>query len=136
MKNVYDNWGLSIPKPKPLTSIIYAGVGGEYDIDRKMDDLKLLYRAYVTDSLSGGLMEKNKVIEFLLSIFLFNLLMVGLNSLEFQWTSANPFLKAVVTFAEALGQNFVLNYSYWQKYHHSWRKILMQYSECSFFISH
>ena len=60
------------------------GLGGEYDNDRKMDDLKLLYRAYVTDSLSGGLMEKNKVIEFLLSIFLFNLLMVGLNSLEFQ----------------------------------------------------
>ncbi|XP_022729007.1 protein TIC110, chloroplastic isoform X2 [Durio zibethinus] len=29
-------------------------VGGEYDSDRKMDDLKLLYRAYVTDSLSGG----------------------------------------------------------------------------------
>ncbi|KAK6246772.1 hypothetical protein QUC31_018337 [Theobroma cacao] len=36
-------------------------VGGEYDSDRKMDDLKLLYRAYVTDSLSGGRMEKNKL---------------------------------------------------------------------------
>lgn len=36
-------------------------VGGEYDGDRKMDDLKLLYRAYVTDSLSSGRMEENKV---------------------------------------------------------------------------
>ncbi|XVF05832.1 hypothetical protein REPUB_Repub05bG0207100 [Reevesia pubescens] len=36
-------------------------VGGRYDSDRKMDDLKLLYRAYVTDSLSGGRMEKNKL---------------------------------------------------------------------------
>lgn len=26
-----------------------------------MDDLKLLYRAYVTDSLSNGRMEENKV---------------------------------------------------------------------------
>lgn len=26
-----------------------------------MDDLKLLYRAYVTDSLSGGRMEESKV---------------------------------------------------------------------------
>ncbi|MBA0552794.1 hypothetical protein Golob_023573 [Gossypium lobatum] len=36
-------------------------VGGEYDSDRKMDDLKLLYRAYVSDSLSGGRMEKDKL---------------------------------------------------------------------------
>lgn len=36
-------------------------VGGEYDSDRKMDDLKLLYRAYLTDSLSGGRVEKNKL---------------------------------------------------------------------------
>lgn len=36
-------------------------VGGEYGSDRKMDDLKLLYRAYVTDSLSSGHMEENKV---------------------------------------------------------------------------
>ncbi|GMI96914.1 ARABIDOPSIS THALIANA TRANSLOCON AT THE INNER ENVELOPE MEMBRANE OF CHLOROPLASTS 110 [Hibiscus trionum] len=36
-------------------------VGGEYDSDRKMDDLKLLYRAYVTDSLSGGRMENHKL---------------------------------------------------------------------------
>ncbi|KAM7496381.1 hypothetical protein LguiA_020795 [Lonicera macranthoides] len=35
--------------------------GGEYDADRKMDDLKLLYRAYVTDSLSTGRMEENKL---------------------------------------------------------------------------
>ncbi|GMJ14847.1 ARABIDOPSIS THALIANA TRANSLOCON AT THE INNER ENVELOPE MEMBRANE OF CHLOROPLASTS 110 [Hibiscus trionum] len=36
-------------------------VGGDYDSDRKMDDLKLLYRAYVTDSLSGGRMENHKL---------------------------------------------------------------------------
>lgn len=53
------------------------GLGGEYDSDRKMDDLKLLYRAYVTDSLSGGRMEKNKVIEFL-SLFMFDLLIVSI----------------------------------------------------------
>ncbi|KAH6814210.1 translocon at the inner envelope membrane of chloroplasts 110 [Perilla frutescens var. frutescens] len=36
-------------------------IGGEYDGDRKMDDLKLLYRAYVTDALSGGRMEEEKL---------------------------------------------------------------------------
>ncbi|KAK1377397.1 hypothetical protein POM88_024141 [Heracleum sosnowskyi] len=36
-------------------------LGGEYDGDRKMDDLKLLYRTYVTDSLSSGRMEEDKV---------------------------------------------------------------------------
>ncbi|KAK9273053.1 hypothetical protein L1049_017860 [Liquidambar formosana] len=36
-------------------------LGGEYDNDRKMDGLKLLYRVYVTDSLSSGRMEENKL---------------------------------------------------------------------------
>lgn len=36
-------------------------LGGEYEGERKMDDLKLLYRAYVTDSLSSGRMEEDKV---------------------------------------------------------------------------
>lgn len=36
-------------------------LGGDYDGDRKMDDLKLLYRAYVSHSLSDGRMEENKV---------------------------------------------------------------------------
>ncbi|PIN19551.1 hypothetical protein CDL12_07782 [Handroanthus impetiginosus] len=36
-------------------------IGGEYDGDRKMDDLKLLYRAYVADAVSGGRMEENKL---------------------------------------------------------------------------
>ncbi|XP_059659856.1 protein TIC110, chloroplastic isoform X2 [Cornus florida] len=36
-------------------------LGGEYDGDRKRDELKLLYRAYVTDSLSSGRMEENKL---------------------------------------------------------------------------
>lgn len=40
---------------------MHIGSGGEYDSDRKMDDLKLLYRAYVTDALSGGRMEEEKV---------------------------------------------------------------------------
>ncbi|XP_057549314.1 protein TIC110, chloroplastic [Amaranthus tricolor] len=36
-------------------------VGGEYDSDRRIDDLKLLFRAYVTDALSNGRMEDNKL---------------------------------------------------------------------------
>lgn len=36
-------------------------LGGEYDNERKMDDLKLLYRAYITDALSSGRMEENKL---------------------------------------------------------------------------
>lgn len=36
-------------------------IGGEYDGDRKMDELKLLYRAYLTDALSGGRMEEEKL---------------------------------------------------------------------------
>ncbi|KAI4305351.1 hypothetical protein L6164_028722 [Bauhinia variegata] len=35
--------------------------GGDYDGDRKIEDLKLLYRAYVTDSLSGGRLEDKKL---------------------------------------------------------------------------
>ncbi|GJT16086.1 hypothetical protein Tco_0874792, partial [Tanacetum coccineum] len=34
---------------------------GDYDDDRKMDDLKLLYIAYIVDALSGGRMEKDKM---------------------------------------------------------------------------
>ncbi|GJV67761.1 protein TIC110, chloroplastic [Tanacetum coccineum] len=34
---------------------------GDYDGDRKMDDLKLLYIAYIADALSGGRMEKDKM---------------------------------------------------------------------------
>ncbi|CDP09261.1 unnamed protein product [Coffea canephora] len=36
-------------------------LGGEYDSDKKIDDLKLLYRAYVRDSLSSGRMEEDKL---------------------------------------------------------------------------
>ncbi|KAF5744458.1 hypothetical protein HS088_TW07G00029 [Tripterygium wilfordii] len=36
-------------------------LGGVYDGDKKIDDLKLLYRAYITDALSGGCMEENKL---------------------------------------------------------------------------
>lgn len=38
-----------------------CGLGDESDFERRMDDLKLLYRAYVTDALSGGRIEENKV---------------------------------------------------------------------------
>ncbi|KAF9594954.1 hypothetical protein IFM89_035524 [Coptis chinensis] len=37
-------------------------LGGEYDGDRKMDDLKLLYRAYVAESFSSGRIEENKLV--------------------------------------------------------------------------
>ncbi|PRQ34724.1 putative protein TIC110 [Rosa chinensis] len=36
-------------------------LGGDYYGDRKIDDLKHLYKAYVTDSLSGGRLEENKL---------------------------------------------------------------------------
>lgn len=37
-------------------------LGGDYDSDRKIDDLKLLYRVYITDSLSSGRLEENKLV--------------------------------------------------------------------------
>ncbi|KAF8397149.1 hypothetical protein HHK36_016056 [Tetracentron sinense] len=37
-------------------------LGGEYDGDRKMDDLKLLYRVYVAESFSSGFLEENKLV--------------------------------------------------------------------------
>ncbi|XP_021851362.1 protein TIC110, chloroplastic [Spinacia oleracea] len=37
-------------------------VDGEFDTDRRIDDLKLLYRAYITDSLSSGRMEDSKLV--------------------------------------------------------------------------
>ncbi|KAK4350992.1 hypothetical protein RND71_030305 [Anisodus tanguticus] len=55
-------------------------VGGEYDGDRKMDDLKLLYRAYVTDSLSSGRMEEDK--ENLNFSLLFSYAFVGLSHVK------------------------------------------------------
>ncbi|XP_027334604.1 protein TIC110, chloroplastic-like [Abrus precatorius] len=37
-------------------------LGGEYDGDKKIEDLKLLYRAYVANALSGGHMEDNNLV--------------------------------------------------------------------------
>ncbi|XXG39938.1 hypothetical protein AAC387_Pa01g0770 [Persea americana] len=37
-------------------------IGGEFDNDRKMEDLKLLYRAYVTESFSSGQIEESKLV--------------------------------------------------------------------------
>ncbi|KAF5186744.1 hypothetical protein FRX31_023661 [Thalictrum thalictroides] len=37
-------------------------LGGEYDGDRKMDDLKLLYRSYVAESFSSGRIEDKKLV--------------------------------------------------------------------------
>lgn len=36
-------------------------LGGEYDSDRKMNDLKLLYRAYATECFANGRLEETKV---------------------------------------------------------------------------
>ena len=44
-----------------LLTLDLCGIGGESDFERRMDDLKLLYRAYVTDALSSGRIEENKV---------------------------------------------------------------------------
>ncbi|GAA0160287.1 hypothetical protein LIER_16873 [Lithospermum erythrorhizon] len=35
--------------------------GGDYDSDRKMDDLKLLYKVFLSECLSSGNMEENKL---------------------------------------------------------------------------
>ncbi|XP_038972833.1 protein TIC110, chloroplastic [Phoenix dactylifera] len=37
-------------------------LGGEYDGDRKMDDLKLLYRVYAADSFPNGRLEEKKLV--------------------------------------------------------------------------
>lgn len=37
-------------------------LGGEFDTDRKMDDLKLLYRAYVTECFPNGRLEETKLL--------------------------------------------------------------------------
>ena len=56
---------LCLPIQTLWTCLLYLisvlGIGGEYDGDRRLDDLKPLYRAYVSDSLSSGRMEENKV---------------------------------------------------------------------------
>ncbi|GER35479.1 chloroplast inner envelope family protein [Striga asiatica] len=36
-------------------------IGGEYDGDKMIHDLKFLYRTYLTDALSGGRLEENKL---------------------------------------------------------------------------
>ncbi|KAG4974628.1 hypothetical protein JHK87_031449 [Glycine soja] len=43
-----------------LPDVNHFARGGEYDGDRKIEDLKLLYRAYVVNALSSGRMEINK----------------------------------------------------------------------------
>ncbi|XAR58858.1 hypothetical protein NMG60_11014424 [Bertholletia excelsa] len=63
---VFNNLLISL-KNHPDASRFARGVGpvsllgGEYDGDRKMDDLKLMFRAYINDALSGGRMEENKL---------------------------------------------------------------------------
>ncbi|KAJ0969975.1 hypothetical protein J5N97_022852 [Dioscorea zingiberensis] len=37
-------------------------LGGEFDGDRKMDDLKLLYRVYATESFSNGSLDEKKLV--------------------------------------------------------------------------
>ncbi|GJR33963.1 protein TIC110, chloroplastic [Tanacetum coccineum] len=62
---------LSIRKKGQGTNFIYF-VGGDYDGDRKMDDLKFFYRAYIADALSGGRIEKDKDLCAKVQIFLEN----------------------------------------------------------------
>lgn len=62
----FNNSLVSLSK-HPEVSLFAPGVGpvsligGDYDNDRKMDDLKLLYRAYVTEFFSSGHIEENKL---------------------------------------------------------------------------
>ena len=37
--------------------------GGIYDDERKMDELKQLYRTYLTEALSSGHLEENEVVD-------------------------------------------------------------------------
>lgn len=66
-KVVYFNNSLTLLKQHPDAGQFALGigplslVGGEFDGDRKMDDLKLLYKAYAADSFSGGRLEETKL---------------------------------------------------------------------------
>lgn len=42
-----------------------ACIGGEYDHDRRADDLKILYKAYATEVLSDGIVDDEKVISYI-----------------------------------------------------------------------
>lgn len=54
-----------------------ACIGGEYDHDRRADDLKILYKAYATEVLSDGIVDDEKVISYIY-IFISSLLMLPL----------------------------------------------------------
>jgi hypothetical protein len=45
-------------------SHLYVGyfiLGGQFETDRQLDDLKQLYRVYLTEAFAGGRLEDNKV---------------------------------------------------------------------------
>ena len=44
-------------------SSIFNCSGGEFDADRQMDDLKLLYKAYLAEALESGSLSDEKVRE-------------------------------------------------------------------------
>nr|GEV49282.1 protein TIC110, chloroplastic [Tanacetum cinerariifolium] len=46
---------------RKIDYIVDTLLGRDYNGDRKMDDLKLFYIAYIADVLSGGHMKKDKV---------------------------------------------------------------------------
>ena len=46
----------------PLSPIFNCS-GGEFDADRQMDDLKLLYKAYLAEALESGSLSDEKVRE-------------------------------------------------------------------------
>ncbi|KAK4483071.1 hypothetical protein RD792_010247 [Penstemon davidsonii] len=62
----FNNLLISL-KSHPNASSFARGVGpvslidGEYHGDRKIDELKLLYKTYMTDALAGGRLEENKL---------------------------------------------------------------------------
>ena len=46
-----------------MNNVGYVQAGGIFDDERKMDELKQLYRAYLTEALSSGQLEEDEVID-------------------------------------------------------------------------
>lgn len=69
-----------------LLTLDLCAIGDESDFERRMDDLKLLYRAYVTDALSGGRIEENKVNsnQFCIRYYIVSLVASSLESICFR----------------------------------------------------
>ncbi|GJV91050.1 protein TIC110, chloroplastic [Tanacetum coccineum] len=68
----YDMWPSKETHESVGIHMTDFNFSGDYDGDRKMDDLKFFYRAYIADALSGGCMEKDKDLCAKVQIFLEN----------------------------------------------------------------